>query len=726
MKTLRTLPALSSLALIVTLALPTLAQNTVEPAAPTQSTEVEAAASSDKTTESAATPTTQEVATPAVEEAPVTSAPLASQALDIGTGFGHDLAATLREQMAALARELSRISSADSLSELTSRIWNGLAGAELASLFASIVVTVGTSLALSALFARWRKRPIAQRGTLAKVQGTLVATLFRLVNLGVAWAVGLTVASWLSALTGQLFILQTLYLSAFALFGLSRIVLALVASPEAESGRSLSWVAPPLQRAIYQSAVVPIGITVQGMMFVAPGLREIAGLAVLRPTRVLVATLALMAALWGIQRVVKAACAHRATDLRPDPAAPATPDLSRSAAALLTRSPGLWAWPARVAALYAWLVTITMPALAGQIVLAGLGGTVVALILVAAALELWDRSGLSAMMAAQNGAFQTLPETPPATTPLLQALGAIASAGLMTFAVVALLAGWGVIDLFALVSSAAVKGAFWRVASAFLVLAGATALWFAVSNLFDRWLMAALPGRREYNRRRTLLRLFRNAFGLAVVIISVMLALSQLGLDVAPLLAGAGVVGIAVGFGAQKLVQDIITGIFIQIENAVNEGDVVEVAGLSGGVERVSIRSIRLRALDGTLHIVPFSSVTTVSNMTRDFSAHVAEFAIAAEEDVAAVHDSLQEAFAQLKASDLGADLRGDVDLQGIVGMSDGFYTYRALLRTAPAAQWAVGRRFTQLARASLAARGIASPPAPRRMLLGNTATSAE
>ncbi|MBZ4023536.1 hypothetical protein CKO11_13825 [Rhodobacter sp. TJ_12] len=718
--------AIAALILMLALALPGAAQNQetapqtaappaqTDPAAPTAAPADSGSGTGTETRSDTAAantpdaPTISPSETPAPVLPPVSDVPLATQALDLGTGLGHDLAGITREQITALVRELSRLSSADALA---GTIWQALAAAELASLVTSIVVTVGTSLLLSAALTHWRRRPVGRKGTLARLQGTAIATALRLVALGGAWAVGLGVASWMSALTGQLFVLQTLYLSAFALFGLARAALAIVASPEAETGRSLSWVAPGLQRAIYRNAILPLGIVIQGMMFVAPGLREIAGLAVLRPMRVLVATLALLAALWGITRVVRAAKALRATDLVPDPAAPPTGG-TRRASILLTRTPGLWAWPASLAALHAWLVTITMPALAGQIVLSALGGTVAALILVAAGLRLWGESGLDDM------AGTDLP--PPIQddyAPLKQAGAALGAGLLLALAAVALLAGWGLIDPLALATSAAVQAGFWRLVSAGLVLAGAGALWLALSALFDRWLATALPGRREYNRRRTLLRLFRNAFGFAVIVIALMLALAQLGLDVAPLLAGAGVVGIAVGFGAQKLVQDIITGIFIQIENAVNEGDVVEVAGLSGGVERVSIRSIRLRALDGTLHVVPFSAVTTVSNMTRDFSAHVAEFPIAGEVPVAAVAEAMRSAFAQLEASDLGAELRGDIDLQGITAMAEGVYTFRALLRTAPAAQWAVGRRFTQLARIELAQRNIDSPPAPRRML---------
>src|SRR3546814_1649991 len=111
--------------------------------------------------------------------------------------------------------------------------------------------------------------------------------------------------------------------------------------------------------------------------------------------------------------------------------------------------------------------------------------------------------------------------------------------------------------------------------------------------------------------------------------LAIMLALSQLGINIGTLLAGAGVVGLAVGFGAQKLVQDVITGVFIQFENAFNEGDVVTAGGITGTVERLTIRSVGIRDLSGVYHIVPFSSVDTVSNFMRGFAFHVAEIGVA-------------------------------------------------------------------------------------------------
>ena len=118
-------------------------------------------------------------------------------------------------------------------------------------------------------------------------------------------------------------------------------------------------------------------------------------------------------------------------------------------------------------------------------------------------------------------------------------------------------------------------------------------------------------------RLRTLLPLLRTALLITILVFAGLMVLSEIGINIAPLLAGAGIIGVAIGFGSQKLVQDFITGIFLLLENAMQVGDYVTVSGLSGTVEALSVRTIRLRAGDGSVHIIPFSSVTTVTNVNR-------------------------------------------------------------------------------------------------------------
>ncbi|WP_160937736.1 mechanosensitive ion channel domain-containing protein [Teichococcus coralli] len=211
-------------------------------------------------------------------------------------------------------------------------------------------------------------------------------------------------------------------------------------------------------------------------------------------------------------------------------------------------------------------------------------------------------------------------------------------------------------------------------------------------------------------RERTLLALFRNAATLTLLVLISMLALSQLGVNIGPLLAGAGVVGLAIGFGAQKLVQDIITGAFIQIENAMNEGDVVTAGGISGVVEKLTIRSLSLRDLNGTLHVVPFSSVSTVSNMTKDFAFHVAEMGVAYRESVPEVKAAMQEAFERLQQTEHGASIIGGLDMQGVTQFADSAVMVRARIKTLAGKHWGVGRAYNEIIKEVFDARGIEIP----------------
>jgi small-conductance mechanosensitive channel len=176
---------------------------------------------------------------------------------------------------------------------------------------------------------------------------------------------------------------------------------------------------------------------------------------------------------------------------------------------------------------------------------------------------------------------------------------------------------------------------------------------------------------------------------LAVVV--TMTVLLELGLNIGPLLAGAGEVGLAVGFGAQTL----ITGVFILLENSIHEGDVVEVAGHSGVVEAVTIRTIRLRDVSGTIHNVPFSDVSSIKNMTRDFSFAFTEIGVAYREDIDAVITVIEELGAELRVDpDFSDRILEDIQVQGLDRFDDSAVIVRAQIKTKPLQQWGVRRAF--------------------------------
>jgi small conductance mechanosensitive channel len=273
--------------------------------------------------------------------------------------------------------------------------------------------------------------------------------------------------------------------------------------------------------------------------------------------------------------------------------------------------------------------------------------------------------------------------------------------------VVALLVAraWGLFDV---VDWVATQGGRRFVTSAIgvvLILMIAGLLWLALSSWVDYRLNPA--GARE----RTLLALLRNAATIAIATVALMLVLSEIGVNIAPLLAGAGVLGLAIGFGAQKLVQDIITGVFIQFENAINEGDVVTVAGLTGGVERLTIRSVALRDLQGVYHIIPFSSVDSVSNFMRGFGFHVAELGIAYRENIDEARALMHEAFEELlKDPELGPTIIGPLEWHGLTAFGDSAITLRARIKTRAGQQWAVGRAYNAIVKRLFDEHGIEIP----------------
>ena len=205
---------------------------------------------------------------------------------------------------------------------------------------------------------------------------------------------------------------------------------------------------------------------------------------------------------------------------------------------------------------------------------------------------------------------------------------------------------------------------------------------------------------------------------IALVVFGGLTVLSEIGIDIAPLLAGAGVIGLAIGFGAQKLVQDIITGIFIQLENAINEGDVVTVAGVTGGVEKLTIRSVALRDLAGVYHLIPFSSVDSVSNFMRRFAFHVEVVGIAYDADIDAAEAAMRRAFDTLFAGPLGKDITAPLEWHGLISIGDSAVNLRARIKTKPGQQWAVGRAYTALVKKELDAAGVEIPFPHRELKL--------
>ncbi|MCY0388141.1 mechanosensitive ion channel [Robbsia sp. Bb-Pol-6] len=198
-------------------------------------------------------------------------------------------------------------------------------------------------------------------------------------------------------------------------------------------------------------------------------------------------------------------------------------------------------------------------------------------------------------------------------------------------------------------------------------------------------------------RLRTLIPMLRSCLFIVIVLIVGLTALNEIGINTTPLLAGASIIGVALGFGSQKLVQDFITGIFLLMENAMQVGDWVTVAGVSGSVEYLSIRTVRLRAGDGSLHIVPFSSVSTVNNTNRGIGNAAVRVSVAYDSDIDQVIDELQKIGADMRADPAFQDLTlNDLELWGVDSVDGSMVTIAGQIRCVDKGRWGVQRAFNR------------------------------
>jgi small conductance mechanosensitive channel len=189
------------------------------------------------------------------------------------------------------------------------------------------------------------------------------------------------------------------------------------------------------------------------------------------------------------------------------------------------------------------------------------------------------------------------------------------------------------------------------------------------------------------------------------------ICLSQLGLDVRPILAGAGIVGLAVGFGAQYLVRDVIAGFFLVLEDQVRVGDVAVVNGTGGLVEIVTFRTIVLRDLAGTLHIFQNGAVTTLANMTRGWSGYVVDVEVPFREDPDRVMAVMRRVGEALRADPAhGPLILEPVEVFGVDGFKEASIVIKARLKTLPIQQWTVGREYRRRLVQAFAAEGIDNP----------------
>ena len=298
----------------------------------------------------------------------------------------------------------------------------------------------------------------------------------------------------------------------------------------------------------------------------------------------------------------------------------------------------------------------------------------------------------------------------------LPAVILVAAAVVYTLVALVVLQAWG-FEAFAWFDTGLGRQAAGAFLSSALVLAAAFVAWELLAGVIERNLATLdYDGAPSRTRLRTLLPLLRSVIACVLAVIAALIILSQIGLDIAPLLAGAGVIGVAIGFGSQALIKDIITGLFILIEDQIAVGDIVDVGkDHAGVVEAISIRTIRLRDQGGAVHNVPFSEVTTVKNLTRDFAYAVARVTIAYGEDIDRVVEILRDVCDKLAADpELGSLILERFDYLGVDSLNDSAVVLLLRVRTLPAKQFAVGRALNRLIKIAFDEQGITMrDPAP-------------
>lgn len=230
-------------------------------------------------------------------------------------------------------------------------------------------------------------------------------------------------------------------------------------------------------------------------------------------------------------------------------------------------------------------------------------------------------------------------------------------------------------------------------------------------RIFRDYMHTRADTAEEERRIKTLARVFRYISTMVISLVSGMLVLSEVGISIAPILGAAGVVGIAVGFGAQSLIKDYFNGFFLLLENQIRQGDVVEISDKGGLVEDVTLRYVCLRDYEGNVHYIPNGLITTVTNKSRGYAYAVIDVSIAYSENIGEVCEVMREVAGQLRTSEvIGAKILDDIDIAGVQDWADSAVVIRCRFKTVALEQWGVRREFLRRLKEAFDARGIEIP----------------
>ena len=221
-------------------------------------------------------------------------------------------------------------------------------------------------------------------------------------------------------------------------------------------------------------------------------------------------------------------------------------------------------------------------------------------------------------------------------------------------------------------------------------------------------------------RADTLVRLLRKGIVIIVWTMAGLIVLREIGMDIGPILASAGILGLAVGFGAQNLVRDVISGFFIILENQARVGDVAIINSEAGIVEAINFRTTILRDLSGTVHVFPNGTITSLANMTRDWSAYLLDMGVAYKEDTDHVIEVMRRVAGELRTDEYFGPLTlQDMEVFGVQQFADSAVVIRVRLRTRPMHQWEVGREYLRRIKKAFDDEGIEIPFPHRSVYFG-------
>ncbi|HEK85820.1 MAG: mechanosensitive ion channel family protein [Candidatus Saccharicenans sp.] len=257
-----------------------------------------------------------------------------------------------------------------------------------------------------------------------------------------------------------------------------------------------------------------------------------------------------------------------------------------------------------------------------------------------------------------------------------------------------------------------------------LLIAAITFILMHLSRVLSQRLEKVfLKGRKDeesLKRARTLSGTLNQVLKVVIIIVVVMTTLGVLDIQIGPILATAGVAGVAIGFAAQSVIKDLINGFFIILWDQIRVGDVVEVAGRSGVVEAINMKMIVLRDLSGNVHYIPNSLISMVTNMTRDFSCYVFDVGVSYFENVDEVVATLKRIDEEMRTEpELAQDIIKPLEIFGLDKFADSAVIIKARITTKPGKQWTIGREFNRRIKIAFDRLGISMPFPHLTMFVG-------